>query len=442
MNAPAGWYPTDRGLRYWDGTRWTEHFAPASPPTPAPAPGVRASRGVPTTAAWLGWGGLVLAAVTGGASSGLGGFLAAVGTYVLVVAVVAVVRGHVDWARLRSRTAGVVALGAAIVIGGIGGATADQPATTPPTAAATRTSSPGPSSPAPSPATTTPTPSPSVTPTPSTTSSTPTVAPPARGTALAALAALPVKGRAPKTGYSRDQFGQAWADVDRNGCDTRNDVLRRDLTDVTLKAGTRGCLVLAGTLHDPYTGRTIAFVRGESTSAAVQVDHVVSLSDAWQKGAQQQSRSTRTAFANDPLNLLAVDGPTNSAKGDGDAATWLPPRKSFRCAFVARQVAVKAKYHLWVTAAERDAITRILDTCPTQALPRSTAIPLGGGTVRTVTPTPAPAPPPPTAPSAGLDPRFGTCKEAKAAGYGPYVSGRDPEYSWYRDADHDGTVCE
>jgi hypothetical protein len=268
------------------------------------------------------------------------------------------------------------------------------------------------------------------------------VAPPARGTALAALAALPVKGRAPKTGYSRDQFGQAWADVDRNGCDTRNDVLRRDLTDVTLKAGTRGCLVLAGTLHDPYTGRTIAFVRGESTSAAVQVDHVVSLSDAWQKGAQQLSRTTRTAFANDPLNLLAVDGPTNSAKGDGDAATWLPPRKSFRCAFVARQVAVKAKYHLWVTAAERDAIARILGTCPTQALPRSTAIPLGGGTVRTVTPAPAPAPPAPTAPSSGLDPRFGTCTEAKAAGYGPYVSGRDAEYSWYRDADHDGTVCE
>jgi Protein of unknown function (DUF1524) len=184
------------------------------------------------------------------------------------------------------------------------------------------------------------------------------------GSALAALATLAVKGRAPKTGYHRALFGQAWADVDRNGCDTRNDILRRDLTPFVLKQGTNGCLVLSGTLHDPYTGATIAFVRGQSTSSRVQIDHVVALSDAWQKGAQQWSAPRRTAFANDPLNLLAVDGLTNQRKSDGDAATWLPPNKAYRCRYAARQVAVKAKFGLWVTSAERDALGRILATCP------------------------------------------------------------------------------
>ncbi len=176
------------------------------------------------------------------------------------------------------------------------------------------------------------------------------------------LASLEVKGRAPKTGYDRDEFGTAWSDVDRNGCDTRNDVLARDLTDVTYREGTGDCVVLTGTLVDPYSGTTIAFERG-ATSAAVQIDHVVALSDAWQKGAQQWTAGQRTEFANDPANLLAVDGPTNQAKGAGDAATWLPPSTGYRCAYVAQQIRVKAAYGLWVTPAERDAMDRQLDTC-------------------------------------------------------------------------------
>jgi hypothetical protein len=264
------------------------------------------------------------------------------------------------------------------------------------------------------------------------------------GTAVTTLATLGIKGRAPKTGYDRDLFGQAWADVDRNGCDTRNDILRRDLTRYTLKAGTHGCLVLKGTLNDPYTGSTIGFVRGQGTSSAVQIDHVVALSDAWQKGAQQWSRSKRTAFANDPLNLLAVDGPTNQSKGDGDAATWLPPRKAGRCAYVARQVAVKQRYGLWVTAAERDAIVRVLTACPGQPLPKAGAIALGGG-LEQAAPTPsrpASTPTPSPSTSGGADPRFGTCREANAAGFGPYRQGTDPEYDWYQDRDHDGLACE
>ena len=196
----------------------------------------------------------------------------------------------------------------------------------------------------------------------------PSVVAPA-GSALAALGQLPVKGRAPMTGYSRAEFGQAWADVDRNGCDTRNDILRRDLRTIVLKPGTHGCVVLSGVLHDPYTGGSVDFVRGVGTSIAVQIDHVVALGDAWQKGAQSLTIEQRTALANDPLELLAVTGSVNQRKGDGDAATWLPPLRAARCAYVARQVAVKSAYHLWVTAAERDAIARVLETCPSQPLP-------------------------------------------------------------------------
>ena len=189
------------------------------------------------------------------------------------------------------------------------------------------------------------------------------------GSAVTALATIAVKGRAPMTSYARALFGPAWADVDRNGCDTRNDILRRDLTAYVIKTGTHRCVVLRGSLRDPYTGATIAFVRGASTSRAVQIDHVVALGDAWQKGAQAWSTAQRLSFANDPLNLLAVDGPTNQRKGDGDATTWLPPHKVFRCAYVARQIAVKQRYGVWVTAAERDAMLRVLQGCPTQPLP-------------------------------------------------------------------------
>ncbi len=181
-------------------------------------------------------------------------------------------------------------------------------------------------------------------------------------TARAELESLPVQGRAPKTGYDRDQFGTAWADIDRNGCDTRNDVLARDLTDLTFKEGTHDCVVLAGRLVDPYGGEVIDFERG-AQSAAVQIDHVVALSDAWQKGAQQLTAQQRESFANDPANLLAVDGPLNQRKGDGDAATWLPSATGYRCLYAARQIRVKAAYDLWVTQAERDALDRQLDRC-------------------------------------------------------------------------------
>ena len=191
------------------------------------------------------------------------------------------------------------------------------------------------------------------------------------GMATAVLETLAVKGRAPKTGYTRAQFGPAWADVDRNGCDTRNDVLKRDLTSITYRAKTRNCVVESGTLIDRYSGETINFVKGNISSMEVQIDHVVALSNAWQTGAFKLSADQRKALSNDPLNLFAVKGRLNSQKGDGDAATWLPPLKSFRCSYVAQQIAVKAKYSLWVTAPEKAAMVSILAKCPTQKVPVS-----------------------------------------------------------------------
>ena len=183
--------------------------------------------------------------------------------------------------------------------------------------------------------------------------------------ALVALNNLEVKGRAPKTGYARSQFPH-WSDPDRNGCDARNDTLKRDLTNITYKVGTRDCKVIAGQLLDPFSGKVITF---STTKVVIDIDQVVALSNAWQTGAAYFDKGKRSQIANDPLNLLAVDSKLNRQKGDGDAATWLPPSKAFRCEYVARQVAVKAKYGLWVTQPEKVAIDKILSTCVGQKLP-------------------------------------------------------------------------
>ncbi|MFM1954948.1 MAG: hypothetical protein RL118_1139 [Actinomycetota bacterium] len=184
---------------------------------------------------------------------------------------------------------------------------------------------------------------------------------------IAVLNKLAVKGRAPKTGYERSLFGDGWGDI--GNCSVRNFILKRDLKNITWREGFT-CQVASGVFTSPYSGQVIAFKYGKATSYLVPIEHVVAVGDAWQKGAQQWSATKRVQFYNDPLNLLAVDLKSNSAKGDSDAASWLPPNKSYRCAYVARQVAVKSKYGLWVTSAEKSAIAGILAACPTQQLPR------------------------------------------------------------------------
>ncbi len=244
----------------------------------------------------------------------------------------------------------------------LAGCAANKPLGPPPERGSTQASQPAP--PAPSVA-------PPVAASPPVTPPAPAIGPaPAAGLlASEAIETLLVKGRAPKTGYSRQAFGPAWSDTDRNGCDTRNDILQRDLTEITLKTGTKNCVVLQGLLLDPYSGQTIVFQQGQGTSSLVQIDHVVSLSNAWQTGMFQRIPEERLRFANDPFNLLAVKGLLNAQKSDGDAATWLPPLKAYRCEFVARQIAVKAQYQLWLTPPEKAAMLRVLKACPGQVLP-------------------------------------------------------------------------
>jgi len=183
--------------------------------------------------------------------------------------------------------------------------------------------------------------------------------------AAVTIETLAVKGRAAKTGYDRSSFSH-WRDPDRNGCDARNDTLRRDLTNLVIKSDSNGCKVLAGLLADPYSGKNIEFVLGASL---IDIDHVVALSNAWQTGAFQFTDEIRLKFANDPLNLLAVSASLNRQKGDGDAATWLPPTKSYRCQYVARQIAVKKKYGLWLTKPEKVEMLNLLAKCPNQEIP-------------------------------------------------------------------------
>ncbi len=386
-----------------------------------------------------------------------------------------------SWARFGGRRAGAITVGAAVVAMLAGCAIAPASDTVP-TAVAEQTAE----SAEPTP---TPTPSPTSSPTPSDvapldsetstevtgTPRAPSDQPAFNTTALAVLETLPIKGRAPKTGYDREQFGQAWVDVDRNGCDTRNDMLNRDLTEI-VHANSVPCKVQSGVLDDPYTGTVIPFLRGQATSSDVQIDHVVALSDAWQKGAQQLTRDQRIAFANDPLNLQSTDGPTNQQKGDGDAATWLPPNKGYRCDYVARQISVKATYTLWVTQAEHDAMATILSDCngilaPTNQMAPSVAAPAEPVEeaapvvpVAPAPPAPAPAPvvpepvappvvaPAPVAPApapvapAAVAPvapgaSYANCAAVRAAGAAPIYAGT-PGFQAKFDGDGDGVGCE
>lgn len=179
--------------------------------------------------------------------------------------------------------------------------------------------------------------------------------------AINVLELLEVKGRAPKTNYAREEFYGNWPMVD--GCNLRQKIIKREFGETAVLDG---CNVVAGEYDEPYTGEHMVFKSKEEISKGIQIDHVVALSDAWQKGAQYMDKSVRYEMATDPLNLLAVDAKANQGKSDGDAATWLPSNKKFRCQYVARQVSVKYKYALWVTEAEKTAIHDILMTCPSE----------------------------------------------------------------------------
>ncbi|HCA87444.1 MAG TPA: HNH endonuclease [Streptomyces sp.] len=182
-------------------------------------------------------------------------------------------------------------------------------------------------------------------------------------TARELITKLSTKGRGPKTGYDRDEFGYAWMDtadgvpLARNGCDTRNDLLKLHGRNVEFRAGS-DCVVVSMDLYDPYTGKDIAWKKAKATE--VQIDHVVPLSYAWQMGAARWGKEKRQRLANDVLNLLPVSGSTNSAKRDSGPASWLPPNKAVRCSYAVRFAQVAAKYELPVTSADK---TMMLQQC-------------------------------------------------------------------------------
>ncbi|WP_433329309.1 HNH endonuclease family protein [Spirillospora sp. CA-294931] len=172
------------------------------------------------------------------------------------------------------------------------------------------------------------------------------------------LAGLRVAAESDGDGYERERFGTRWKDIDRNGCDQRNDVLARDLRDVAKRGA---CVVLSGRLDDPYSGKRIGF--SKSDAAEVQIDHVYPLALAWRMGASRWTPDRRERFANDHANLLAVWGVPNRQKSDKGPGEWKPQR-SYQCAYANRYIAVAIKYDLPVTSGDRDALGTFLTRCP------------------------------------------------------------------------------
>lgn len=193
----------------------------------------------------------------------------------------------------------------------------------------------------------------------------PATASPSANSALSQLSRLPVKAAESDEDYERSQFLTSWGDW--RDCNVRQKILNRDVHNAKLSSD--GCTVIGGTLPDPYSGQTIELATKSAVSKKVQIDHVVALSNAWQTGAKHLAKDKRKELANDDLELIAVSSSANQAKSDADASEWLPDNKGFRCAYVARQIAVKIKYGLWVTSTEQSAMKNVLSSCPNEPLP-------------------------------------------------------------------------
>lgn len=184
--------------------------------------------------------------------------------------------------------------------------------------------------------------------------------------ALNALNSLEVKNQDSGEDYDRGEFLSSWGKW-VTGCNVRQKILNRDIQKAT--HASNGCTVTGGELDDPYSGEVIELRNKSAVTHKVQIDHVVALSNAWRTGAQHLSESERNQLANDDLELIAVSSQANQDKSDGDASEWLPENTAFHCEYIARQIAVKVKYHLWVTISEKNAMVGVLRTCPEQKLP-------------------------------------------------------------------------
>ena len=239
--------------------------------------------------------------------------------------------------------------------------------------------------------------------------------------------------------YQRSYF-KHWIDADKDKCDTRAEVLIQESVKVTKQAS--GCKVLSGKWLSRYDNKTFTKPTG------LDIDHMVPLKEAWESGAFGWTAAQREAFANDlgfQGSLIAVSATANRSKGDKDPATWLPKSAAYTCTYVVTWLQVKYRWSLTIDPVEKAAVEKVLDGCPSAKLfttpKQMIKVPIlpdfepaatGSDEVQA----------PSSSPDADLDPRFDSCSAAKAAGFGPYVKGVDPEYEWYRDGDADGTVCE
>jgi len=245
------------------------------------------------------------------------------------------------------------------------------------------------------------------------------------------LKKLSVKAEA-NSSYSRSSFNH-WIDADGDSCNTRYEVLISESKN-KVKIGSR-CKLTGGAWTSRYDNLK------STDPSKFDVDHFVPLKEAWQSGANRWNSATRTAYANDLTfagSLIAVSASSNRSKSDRDPNNWMPLERSYHCIYVANWIAVKYRWSLTIDSAEKSFLSSQLSKCGSAAkspVPSRAKIVLGSGSNSNQET-------PPSSGGNGLDPRYGTCAAAKAAGFGPYRSGVDPEYAWYRDGDKDGTVCE
>ncbi len=237
-----------------------------------------------------------------------------------------------------------------------------------------------------------------------------------------------------QTGYQRDYF-KLWVDSDHDGCNTRKEVLLSEA--VSQPSENSSCTLYGGSWKSPYDNITF------TNSRSLDIDHMVPLSEAWQSGAYRWDADTRERYANDlgySRSLIAVSATTNRAKSDQDPYLWMPPNHAYWCQYVSDWIAIKYRWGLTIDKTEKRDLVQKVKTCGKRALAIRPALAVrhfgatphsptgGGGQV--------------SGGGSGTDPRFSSCKLAKASGYGPYYRGKDPEYYWYRDGDGDGIACE
>ncbi len=245
--------------------------------------------------------------------------------------------------------------------------------------------------------------------------------------AAALLKQVPVRAES-NASYSRSKFAE-WSDADRDGCDTREEVLIEEAR-VKPRVGS-GCRLYGGRWVSVYDRTTTGSPSG------LDIDHMVPLAEAWGSGARSWNAASRARFANDlgyGGSLIAVSASSNRSKSDRDPAAWMPTNTAYRCDYAKTWVATKWRWGLSADAAEKSSLTRALSSCRTMQINK----PARANPVR----VPGGGPDGDAGSGGGTDTRYATCAQAKAHGLGPYVKGRDREYGWYRDGDGDGIVCE